>query len=102
MPTFRIAAIPGDGIGMEVMPEGLRVLDEAARKFGISLQIDHFDFASCDYYLKHGDMLPADWKEKIGGHDAIFLAQWAGRPRFLIMCRSGVRCLNFGVNLISM
>ncbi|MEY3981342.1 MAG: hypothetical protein RLZZ281_211 [Pseudomonadota bacterium] len=72
MTTFRIAAIPGDGIGTEVMPEGLRVLDEAARAFGISLSIDHFDFASCDYYQKHGDMMPADWKEQIGGHDAIF------------------------------
>jgi tartrate dehydrogenase/decarboxylase / D-malate dehydrogenase len=72
MTKHRIAVIPGDGIGTEVMPEGLRVLDEAARKFNIALAIDEFDFASCDYYLKHGDMLPADWKEKIGGHDAIF------------------------------
>ena len=54
------------------MPEGLRVLDEAARKFGIKLQIDHFDFASCDYYQKHGEMMPANWKDLIGGHDAIF------------------------------
>ncbi len=72
MSKFRIAVIPGDGIGVEVMPEGIRVLDEAARKFGIDLQFDHFDFASCDYYLKHGDMMPANWKEQIGGHDAIF------------------------------
>jgi tartrate dehydrogenase/decarboxylase / D-malate dehydrogenase len=68
----RIAAIPGDGIGTEVMPEGLRVLDEAARKFSIKLAVDEFDFASCEYYQKNGDMMPADWKEKIGGHDAIF------------------------------
>ncbi len=67
----RIAVIAGDGIGTEVMPEGLRVLDAAARRFGISLQLDAFDFASCDYYQRHGDMLPADWKERIGGHDAI-------------------------------
>jgi len=72
MTTFRIAAIPGDGIGTEVMPEGLRVLDEAARKFGISLAVDQFEFASCDYHVKHGDMMPPDWKERIGGHDAIF------------------------------
>ncbi len=70
--THRIAAIPGDGIGKEVMPEGLRVLDVAARRFGISLQIDPFDFASCDYLAQHGDMMPADWKDQIGGHDAIF------------------------------
>jgi tartrate dehydrogenase/decarboxylase/D-malate dehydrogenase len=72
MSKFRIAVIPGDGIGVEVMPEGIRVLDEAARKFGIDLHLDHFDFASCDYYLKHGDMMPVNWKEQIGGHDAIF------------------------------
>lgn len=72
MPTFKIAAIPGDGIGGEVLPEGLRVLDEAARRFGIDLQIRHFDFASCDYYLRHGDMLPPDWKEKLSDCHAIF------------------------------
>ena len=72
MTTHRIAVLPGDGIGKEVVPEGLRVLDAAARQFGIDLRFDHFDFASCDYYARHGQMMPADWKEKIGGHDAIF------------------------------
>ncbi|MFT5534853.1 MAG: tartrate dehydrogenase/decarboxylase/D-malate dehydrogenase [Burkholderiaceae bacterium] len=72
MTTHRIAVIAGDGIGKEVMPEGLRVVDAAARKFNIDLHWDHFDFASCDYYLKHGQMMPDDWKEQIGGHDAIF------------------------------
>ena len=69
---FRIAIIPGDGIGKEVVPEGLRVLEAAAAKYGIDLVFDNFDFASCDYYLKHGKMLPDDWKLQIGGHDAIF------------------------------
>jgi tartrate dehydrogenase/decarboxylase/D-malate dehydrogenase len=68
----RIAVIAGDGIGKEVMPEGLRVLDAAARRFGIALRLDHFDFASCDYYARHGKMMPDDWKDRIGGHDAIF------------------------------
>jgi len=72
MTTHRIAVLPGDGIGKEVVPEGLRVLDAAARQFGIDLRFDHFDFASCDYYARHGQMMPADWKEKIGGHHAIF------------------------------
>ena len=71
-PPHRIAVIPGDGIGKEVMPEGLRVLDAAARKFGIPLQLDHFDFACCDYYARHGKMMPDDWKDRIGGHDAIY------------------------------
>ena len=69
---FNIAVIAGDGIGKEVVPEGLRVLETVASKFGINLHFDHFDFSSYDYYAKHGDMLPKDWKEQIGSHDAIF------------------------------
>jgi tartrate dehydrogenase/decarboxylase/D-malate dehydrogenase len=70
--TYRIAVIAGDGIGKEVMPEGLRVLDATARKFGIALQFDHFDFSSCDYYARHGKMMPDNWKDLIGSHDAIY------------------------------
>jgi tartrate dehydrogenase/decarboxylase/D-malate dehydrogenase len=72
MSKKRIAVIPGDGIGKEVMPEGMRVVDAAARKFGIDLTFDEFDFASWDYYEKHGKMMPDDWKDKVGGHDALF------------------------------
>ena len=68
----RIAVIAGDGIGKEVMPEGLRVMDAAARKFGIDLHFDHFDFSSWDYCERHGKMLPDNWKDLIGGHDAIY------------------------------
>ena len=68
----RIAVIAGDGIGKEVMPEGLRVMEAAAVKFGIDLQFDHFDFSNWDYFEKHGQMLPDDWKDQIGGHDAIY------------------------------
>ena len=68
----RIAVIAGDGIGREVVPEGIRVLEAAARKFDLDLEFDNFDFANCDYYEKHGRMIPDDWKEQIGGHDAIF------------------------------
>ena len=71
MSMHRIAVIAGDGIGKEVMPEGLRVLDAAARKFGVELQLDVFDFSCWDYFERHGTMLPQDWKERIGGHDAI-------------------------------
>ncbi|WP_302175820.1 tartrate dehydrogenase [uncultured Hydrogenophaga sp.] len=72
MSKHRIAVIAGDGIGTEVMPEGLRVMEAAATRFGIDLQFDHFDFSSCDYFEKHGQMLPDDWKDQIGGHDAIY------------------------------
>ena len=68
----RIAVMAGDGIGQEVMPEGLRVLRAVAERFGLDLQFDEFDFAHCRYYVQHGQMLPDDWKEQIGGHDAIF------------------------------
>jgi tartrate dehydrogenase/decarboxylase/D-malate dehydrogenase len=70
--SYKIAVIPGDGIGKEVVPEGVRVLEAAAKKFGFKLQLDEFDFASCDYYLQHQVMMPDDWKERIGNHDAIF------------------------------
>jgi tartrate dehydrogenase/decarboxylase/D-malate dehydrogenase len=70
--THRIAVIPGDGIGHEVVPEGLKALDAAARRFGIALQFDHFDFASCAYWQQHGDMLPSDWKATLSRYDAIF------------------------------
>ena len=72
MSKKRIAVIPGDGIGKEVMPEGIRVMEAAASKFGIDLAFDHFDFSSCDYFEKHGKMLPDDWKDQIGGHDALY------------------------------
>ena len=68
----KIAVIAGDGIGKEVMPQGIRVMEAAADKFGLDLQFDHFDFSSWDYYERHGSMLPDDWKERIGGHDAIY------------------------------
>ena len=70
--SHRIAVIAGDGIGTEVMPEGLRLMEATASKFNIALQFDHFDFSSCDYFERHAKMLPDDWKEQIGGHDAIY------------------------------
>ncbi|WGF88951.1 tartrate dehydrogenase [Marinivivus vitaminiproducens] len=70
--TYRIAVIPGDGIGKEVMPEGVRALEAAASRFGFALRLDDMDFASCDYYAKHGQMMPDDWKEHVQHHDAIF------------------------------
>jgi tartrate dehydrogenase/decarboxylase/D-malate dehydrogenase len=70
--TYRIAVIPGDGIGKEVAPEGVRALQAAATRFGLSLELQWFDWASCDWYLAHGEMMPPDWKEQLAGMDAIF------------------------------
>lgn len=67
-----IAVIPGDGIGHEVMPEGVRALESAARRFELELSFTDFDFASCDYYERHGRMLPDDWRDQLGNMDAIF------------------------------
>jgi len=70
--VYRIAVIPGDGIGKEVMPEGIRVLERAAALHGFRIEQTWHDFASCDYYARHGRMMPEDWKERIGNTDAIF------------------------------
>jgi tartrate dehydrogenase/decarboxylase/D-malate dehydrogenase len=69
---FRIAVLPGDGIGKEVMPQGLCVLRAAARRFGISLAFTEFDWASCDHYLHTGAMMPRDWKPQLQGMDALY------------------------------
>ena len=70
--TYRIAVIPGDGIGKEVAPEGVRALQAAADRFGLALELHWFDWASCDWYLAHGEMMPPDWKAQLAGMDAIF------------------------------
>tara|TARA_R110001583_G_scaffold32107_1_gene109727 strand:- start:63695 stop:64771 length:1077 start_codon:yes stop_codon:yes gene_type:complete len=70
--THRIAVIPGDGIGKEVAPEGVRVLKATAKAFNLDLHFDDFDFSSCDYYARHGQMMPDNWKDQVGNHDAIF------------------------------
>ena len=72
MSTYRIATIPGDGIGKEVVPEGIRVLEAVGRKFDISFEWDSVDW-SCEYYTRHGRMMPEDGLDQIRNHDAIFL-----------------------------
>jgi tartrate dehydrogenase/decarboxylase/D-malate dehydrogenase len=69
--TYRIAAIPGDGIGQEVLPEGLRSLRAAGRRFGFEVDIVSCEFASCDYYHQHGQMMPDDWRDRVDDCDAI-------------------------------
>jgi tartrate dehydrogenase/decarboxylase/D-malate dehydrogenase len=78
-PVLRIAAIAGDGIGKEVMPEGLRVLQAAAGRFGFGLEIREIEWASCDWYAQHGQMMPDDWKQQLQGVDAIYFGA-AGWP----------------------
>ena len=69
---YDIAVIAGDGIGVEVMPEGLRVLQQAAETFGFLLRTTTYPFACAAYYQAHGVMMPDTWKEQLTPHDAIY------------------------------
>lgn len=70
--VYKIAVIPGDGIGQEVMPCGVKAILAAAARFGFTLSLTTFDFASCDYYDQHGKMMPDDWREVLEPFDAIY------------------------------
>lgn len=70
--TYSVAVIPGDGIGTEVVPEGLRALAAAAEAHDLNLTYEHFGFASASYYTQHGKMLPDGWVEQLNGFDSIF------------------------------
>lgn len=70
--NYKIAVIPGDGIGKEVVPEGIRVVDEIGRRFDINFEWDQYDW-SCETYQKTGQMMPQDGLDQISNHDAIFL-----------------------------
>jgi len=69
---LKIALIPGDGIGKEVIPEGIRVLEKAATKHKINIQWTEFDW-SCETYLKTGRMMSEDGIEQLRNFDAIYL-----------------------------
>lgn len=69
---YKIAAFSGDGIGQEVMPEGLKILDTVKHKFNLPMQIDSFDWANCDYYARHQKMMPDNWFEILSEYDAIY------------------------------
>lgn len=72
MRIHKIAVIAGDGIGKEVMPEGLRVVQAAAQQHGIQLEFEHLDWSSAEYYQEHGTMLPENWFEHLAPFDAIY------------------------------
>jgi tartrate dehydrogenase/decarboxylase/D-malate dehydrogenase len=70
--NYQIAVIPGDGIGKEVVPEGIKVLETLAPRFDISLEFEHFDW-SCERYLETGAMMPEDGIAQLAEFDAIYL-----------------------------
>ena len=101
MTTHRIAVIPGDGIGTETVPEGIRVLGAAARKFSIDLQWEWFqwewfDFASCDYYLKHGKMFLKAGLTSWPTLTRFFSGPSAGRIKSRTTYHSGALCCSSG------
>ena len=81
MAKHRIALIPGDGIGKETVPEGVRVLEAAGRRFGFELEFTDFDW-SCDRFAKTGKMMPDDGMEQLKAFESIFLGAvgWPGVP----------------------
>ena len=72
MAKHSIALIPGDGIGKEVIPEGVRVLEKVASRHQVDISWKEFDW-SCEHYLKTGTMMPDDGIEQLAKHDAIYL-----------------------------
>jgi tartrate dehydrogenase/decarboxylase/D-malate dehydrogenase len=78
MPSFAIAVIAGDGVGREVTPAALRVLDHVSRKFDVGFEYTHEDWGS-DYYFEHGRMTPPDALDRLRPSDAILLGA-VGHP----------------------
>ena len=78
MTTYKIAVVPGDGIGREIVDEGVRVLDAAAADADFSLEYTHFPYGA-SHYLEHGEFMPADALERLRPFDAIYFGA-VGRP----------------------
>ena len=72
MKSYQIAVIAGDGIGKEVVPESIKVLEAIAAQCGFSYSFDYYDY-SCEHYLKHGKMMPDDGLERLRNSDSLFL-----------------------------
>ena len=79
MTTYRVAVIPGDGIGHEVIPAAIRVLEAAGTRAGFTFEWEHFPWGSA-HYLEHGRMMPADALDRLRPFDAIFFGA-VGDPR---------------------
>ena len=72
MKSFKIAVIEGDRIGKEVVPESIKVLEAVASQCGFNFEFVYFDY-SCEYYVRHGKMMPADGLDRLRDFDSIFL-----------------------------
>lgn len=79
MSSQRIAVLPGDGIGVEVTPAGLSVLDAVASKYNLDFELTTFDWGT-DYYFQHGRMMPEDALDQLAPFDALLLGA-IGHPK---------------------
>lgn len=86
MTTLKVAVIPGDGIGWEVVPEGLKVLEAVGRKHGLDYAFTEYDWG-CERFHKTGRLMPEDGLERLKESDAIFLGASASRA-----CPTTSRC----------
>ena len=86
MARLKIAVIPGDGIGWEVVPEGLKVLEAVGRKHGLDYDFTEYDWG-CERFHKTGKLMPDDGLERLKAADAIFLG-----PSASPACRTTCRC----------
>ncbi|MFA6714493.1 MAG: isocitrate/isopropylmalate family dehydrogenase, partial [Victivallaceae bacterium] len=77
--TYKIAVLPGDGTGPEVVAEGLKVLNAAAKKFGFAVETKKFDWGG-DRYLATGNVIPDDAAETLKQFDAVYLGA-IGHPK---------------------
>ncbi|TWO32802.1 tartrate dehydrogenase [Seonamhaeicola sediminis] len=69
--AYKIAVVPGDGIGNEIVPEGLRVINAVAEKHGFSIETESFGWGA-GYYLKHNEFMPANGLETLKDFDAVY------------------------------
>lgn len=80
--AYKIAVIPGDGIGREVMPEALRMLEAVAQRYGFALELESFEWAGCNFRNKTGHMLPPNWVEVLTSFDAILFGAVSDPKRY--------------------
>ena len=83
------------------LPEGIKILNETAQKHQFKINLEEYDFASCDYYEKYGKMLPDDWKQKLSKHDAIFFGAVGMPDRVPIIFLYGDHYFSLEESLIS-
>ena len=92
MNVYDIAIIPGDGVGNEISDEAVKILDAVAEKYGFHIKTETFGWG-CDYYLKHGQMMPDDMLATLKDFDALLL-----KPIFKFLCLFSCRFVAVFIN----